>query len=48
MAVIAVPTLLTAVKAGVAIIGVGKIAILPFLIAAMAYFHYDQFDPENK
>nr|XP_023022654.1 glucose dehydrogenase [FAD, quinone]-like [Leptinotarsa decemlineata] len=48
MAVIALSTILTAVKAGVALIGVGKIAILPFLIAAVTYFHYDQFDPENR
>lgn len=48
MAVIALSTVLTAVKAGVALIGAGKIAILPFLIAAMTYFHYDQFDPENR
>ncbi|XP_060532829.1 glucose dehydrogenase [FAD, quinone] [Cylas formicarius] len=48
MAVIAVPTVATAVKAGVALIGAGKIAVLPFLIAALTYFHYDQFDPENR
>lgn len=48
MAVIALSAVLSAVKAGVALIGAGKIAILPFLIAAMTYFHYDQFDPENK
>ncbi|CAH2005469.1 unnamed protein product [Acanthoscelides obtectus] len=48
MAVIALPAILAAVKGGVGLIGAGKIAILPFLIAAMTYFHYDQFDPENK
>lgn len=48
MAVIAVPTIATAVKAGIALIGAGKIAVLPFLIAAFTYFHYDQFDPENR
>lgn len=48
MAVILLSTILAAVKTGVALIGTGKIAILPFLIAAMTYFHYDQFDPENK
>ncbi|KAJ8931345.1 hypothetical protein NQ314_015754, partial [Rhamnusium bicolor] len=48
MAVILLSTILTAVKAGVALIGAGKIAVLPFLIAAMTYFHYDQFDPENR
>ncbi|XP_028134084.1 glucose dehydrogenase [FAD, quinone]-like [Diabrotica virgifera virgifera] len=48
MTIIALSTILTAIKAGVAIVGVGKIAALPFLIAAITYFHYDQFDPENK
>lgn len=48
MAVIALSAVVAAVKAGVAIVGAGKIAILPFLIAAMTYFHYDQFDPENR
>ncbi|XP_056642947.1 glucose dehydrogenase [FAD, quinone] [Diorhabda sublineata] len=48
MAVIALSTIGTAIKAGVALIGVGKIAVLPFLIAAVTYFHYDQFDPENR
>ena len=41
-------TIGTAVKAATAIIGVGKVAILPFLIAALAYYHYDTFDPENR
>nr|CAH7712110.1 unnamed protein product [Callosobruchus chinensis] len=48
MAVIALSAILAAVKGGVGLIGAGKIAILPFLIAAMTYFHYDQFDPENR
>ncbi|CAG9861256.1 unnamed protein product [Phyllotreta striolata] len=48
MAVIAISSIAAAIKAGVAIIGAGKIAILPFLIAAMTYFHYDQYDPENR
>lgn len=38
----------TAVKAATAIVGVGKIAIIPVLIAALAYYHYDVFDPENR
>lgn len=38
----------TAVKAATALIGVGKIAIIPVLIAALAYYHYDVFDPENR
>jgi choline dehydrogenase len=41
-------TVSTAVKAATAIIGVGKVAIIPFLIAALAYYHYDTFDPENR
>jgi choline dehydrogenase len=36
------------VKAATAIIGVGKLAIIPVLIAALAYYHYDVFDPENR
>ncbi|XP_076256250.1 glucose dehydrogenase [FAD, quinone] [Rhynchophorus ferrugineus] len=48
MAVIGLPFIATAVKSSVALLGVGKIAILPFLVAALTYFHYDQFDPENK
>lgn len=43
-----VATVGTAVKAATAIIGVGKIAIIPVLIAALAYYHYDVFDPENR
>lgn len=41
-------TIGTAVKAATALIGVGKIAIIPFLIATLAYYHYDAFDPENR
>jgi choline dehydrogenase len=41
-------TIGTAVKAATALIGVGKIAIIPFLIASLAYYHYDAFDPENR
>lgn len=41
-------TISTAVKAGTALIGVGKVAIIPVLIAALAYYHYDVFDPENR
>ncbi|KAJ8958488.1 hypothetical protein NQ318_002282 [Aromia moschata] len=48
MGVILLSTILAAVKAGVGLIGAGKIAVLPFLIAAMTYFHYDQFDPEDR
>lgn len=38
----------TAVKAATAIIGVGKLAIIPVLIASLAFYHYDLFDPENR
>lgn len=48
MAVIFLPTVLAAIKTAVAIIGAGKIAILPFILASLAYFHYDLFDPENR
>lgn len=41
-------TIGTAVKAATALIGVGKLAIIPVLIASLAYFHYDVFDPENR
>lgn len=37
-----------AIKLATAVIGVGKITILPFLIAAIAYYNYDLFDPENR
>lgn len=37
-----------AVKVATAIIGVGKLTIIPFLIAAIAYYNYDLFDPENR
>ncbi|CAH0548918.1 unnamed protein product [Brassicogethes aeneus] len=48
MAVLTAAAVSTAIKAAVALIGAGKIAVLPFLIATLAYFHYDQFDPENR
>ena len=41
-------TIGVAVKAATAVIGVGKVAIIPVLIAALAYYHYDAFDPENR
>lgn len=41
-------TIGTAVKAATALIGVGKLAIIPVLIASLAYYHYDVFDPENR
>lgn len=48
MAVIVLSTILAAIKTALAIVGAGKIAILPFLLASLAYFHYDLFDPENR
>lgn len=41
-------TIATAVKAATALVGVGKVAVIPVLIAALAYYHYDAFDPENR
>ncbi|KAI9582205.1 hypothetical protein GQX74_015328 [Glossina fuscipes] len=37
-----------AVKLATTVIGVGKLTILPFLVAAIAYYNYDLFDPENR
>ncbi|XP_063988367.1 glucose dehydrogenase [FAD, quinone] [Diachasmimorpha longicaudata] len=39
-------TIVAAAKTG-ALLLVGKLAILPILIAAIAYFNYDLMDPEN-
>jgi choline dehydrogenase len=41
-------TVTTGIKVATGIIGVGKLAIIPVLIAALAYYHYDVFDPENR
>ena len=41
-------TIALALKAATAIIGVGKISILPVLIASLVYYNYDFFDPENR
>lgn len=41
-------TVTTGIKVATGIIGVGKLAIIPILIAALAYYHYDVFDPENR
>uniref|UniRef100_A0A182I8U6 Glucose-methanol-choline oxidoreductase N-terminal domain-containing protein n=1 Tax=Anopheles arabiensis TaxID=7173 RepID=A0A182I8U6_ANOAR len=35
-------------SAATAVIGVGKLAIVPILIASLAYYNYDLFDPENR
>lgn len=48
MAILTLTTILGAIKTAVFIIGAGKIAILPFILASLAYFHYDLFDPENR
>lgn len=37
-----------ALKAATAIIGIGKVSILPILIASLVYYNYDLFDPENR
>lgn len=41
-------TITGAIKAATALIGIGKIGIIPALIAALAYYNYDMFDPENR
>lgn len=41
-------TLTFALKAATAVIGVGKISVLPILIASLVYYNYDFFDPENR
>lgn len=41
-------TVAAAVKTATTIIGVGKLAIIPILIASLAYYNYDLFDPENR
>lgn len=37
-----------AIKSATLIIGVGKLTIIPVLIASLAYYNYDLFDPENR
>lgn len=41
-------TVAIALKAATAVIGIGKISILPVLIASLVYYNYDFFDPENR
>lgn len=41
-------TIAIALKAATAIIGIGKVSILPVLIASLVYYNYDFFDPENR
>lgn len=45
MAVVSGAVIVAAIKAATALIGV-KLAIIPVLITAIAFFRYDQFDPE--
>lgn len=37
-----------AIKTATLVIGVGKLTIIPVLIASLAYYNYDLFDPENR
>ncbi|KAF5272031.1 hypothetical protein FQR65_LT05012 [Abscondita terminalis] len=39
---------LGAIKTATSFFGLGKIAIVPMLLASLAYFQYDLFDPENR
>lgn len=41
-------TITAAVTAATALIGLGKLTIIPVLIASLAYYNYDLFDPENR
>lgn len=50
-----IPVIFKAVKLGSSLIGVGKIVVIPALVAlipallvSLAVFHYDLFDPENR
>lgn len=36
------------IKAATTFVGLSKLAIIPTLIAALAYFNYGLFDPENR
>ncbi|XP_015597064.1 glucose dehydrogenase [FAD, quinone] isoform X3 [Cephus cinctus] len=45
----AILTVITsAVKAATVLLGIGKVAFVPTLIAALAYYNYDLMDPENQ
>lgn len=41
-------TIATAISAATAVIGIGKLSILPVLIASLVYYNYNLFDPENR
>lgn len=35
-------------KTATAIIGIGKLAIIPVIIASLLFYNYDLYDPENR
>lgn len=37
-----------AIKSALGIAGLAKLAIVPVLLAALAFYQYDLFDPENR
>lgn len=37
-----------ALKAATAIVSIGKLSVLPVLIASLVYYNYELFDPENR
>lgn len=37
-----------ALKTATAIIGIGKLAILPVIVASLLFYNYDLYDPENR
>lgn len=41
-------TIATAIGAASTVIGIGKLSILPMLIASLVFYNYDLFDPENR
>lgn len=43
-----VTAIVSAIKAASLLVGIGKLTILPVLIASLAYYNYDLFDPENR
>ncbi|XP_046753928.1 glucose dehydrogenase [FAD, quinone] [Diprion similis] len=42
------PVITGAIKAATLLLGVGKVAFIPTLIVALAYYNYDLMDPENQ
>lgn len=41
-------TIGTSLKAATAIVGIGKLAIIPVLVASLLFYNYDLYDPENR